>query len=82
MTGNGGDSMRKIRPGDRGWVRKPRELTERKVGTVVGTKRTSKGVRYLVEWEMDLVEEPNGHHPGYSLSEIIPIGKWPREDAD
>ena len=56
--------MRKIRPGDRVWVRKPRELTERKVGTIVGTKRTSKGVRYLVEWEMDLVEEPNGHHPG------------------
>ncbi len=74
--------MRKIKPGDRVWVRKPRELAERKVGTIVGTKRTSKGVRYLVEWEVDLVEEPNGHHPGYRPSEIVPIGKWPREDVD
>ncbi len=75
MTGNGGDSVRKIRPGDRVWVWKPGELAERKVGTIVGTKRTSKGVPYLVEWEMDLVKEPNGHHPGYRPSEIVPIGQ-------
>jgi len=63
-----------IKAGDRVWVRHPSELTERKVGTIVGTKRTSKGVRYLVEWEVDLVEEPNGHHPGYPANEIVSIG--------
>ena len=63
--------MNKIRPGDRVWVKNPRVLTERKVGTIVGTKNTPRGVRYLVEWEVDLVEEPNGHHPGYSASEIV-----------
>ena len=63
--------MRKIRRGDRVWVRKPRLLTERKVGTIVGTKRTAEGVRYLVEWEFDLVEQPNGHHPGYRANEIV-----------
>ena len=64
--------MKKIKPGDRVWVRKPRVLVERKVGTIVGTKKTNTGIRYLVEWETDLVERPNGHHPGYTASEIVP----------
>lgn len=67
----GGDRVDKIRPGDRVWVRKPRVLLERKVGTIVGTKKTSEGLRYLVEWEVDLVERPNGHHPGYRANEIV-----------
>ena len=63
--------MSKIRPGDRVWVRKPHVITERKVGTVIGTKRTPGGLRYLVEWEVDLMERPNGHHPGYRPNEIV-----------
>ena len=65
--------MRKIRVGDRVWVKNPRALTERKVGTIVGTRRTSEGLRYFVEWEIDLVEHPNGHHPGYYASEVVSV---------
>ena len=63
--------MKKIKPGDRVWVRNPRALLERKVGTIVATKKTNRGIRYMVEWETDLVELPNGHHPGYRASEIV-----------
>ena len=56
--------MKKVKPGDRVWVKTPRAIVERKVGTIVATKRTRKGVRYVVEWEVDLLERPNGHHPG------------------
>lgn len=65
--------MSKIRPGDRVYVKKPRVLTERRVGTIVAAKNTPEGTRYLVEWEVDLVEKPNGHHPGYRATEIVPI---------
>lgn len=67
--------MNKIRPGDRVWVKNPRAIVERKVGTVVGTKKAMDGLRYLVEWEVDLIEQPNGHHPGYRANEIAPIDK-------
>ena len=65
--------MSKVRPGDRVWVKNPRELTERKVGTIIAKKNTPMGIRYLVEWEVDLIEKPNGHHPGYRASEIVPV---------
>lgn len=65
--------MRTIKNGDRVWVRKPRVLNERKVGTIIGTKRTSQGVRYIVEWDLDLVEKQNGHHPGYLANEIVSV---------
>lgn len=67
--------MERIRPGDRVWVKKPQLMVERKVGTVIGTKRTTEGVRYLVEWEVDLTEHRNGHSPGYRADEIAPIDK-------
>lgn len=65
--------MSKIRAGDRVYVKRPRVLTERKVGTIVAAKNTPSGTRYLVEWEVDLVEKPNGHHPGYPAGEIVRI---------
>jgi hypothetical protein len=69
----GGGSVSKIRLGDRVWIKNPQVLTERKVGTIVAAKNTGNGIRYLVEWEVNLVEEPNGHHPGYRPNEIVPI---------
>lgn len=69
--------MKKIKPGDRVWVRNPQVIEERKVGTIVATRKTSEGVRYMVEWEVDLVEQPNGHHPGYHANEIVPIRERP-----
>lgn len=64
--------MEKLKPGDRVWVKNPRLVAERKVGTIMATKKTRKGVKYLIEWEVDLVEGPN-HHPGYLATEIAPI---------
>jgi hypothetical protein len=29
--------------------------------------------RYMVEWETDLVERPNGHHPGFELAKSFPL---------
>jgi len=63
--------MKKVKPGDRVWVKTPRAVVERKVGTVIAARKTPKGVRYLVEWEVDLLERPNGHHPGYLAHEIV-----------
>ena len=65
--------MKRVKAGDRVWVRNPRELVERKVGTIMRTKRTSKGLRYFVEWDTDMIERTNGHHPGYRASEIVSI---------
>lgn len=64
--------MKKVKPGDRVWVRRPHTLVERKIGTIVAAKKTNGTVRYLVEWETDLTDQPNGHHPGYRASEIVP----------
>ena len=65
--------MSRIRQGDRVYVKEPRVLTERKVGTIVAARNTARGTRYLVEWEVGLVEKPNGHHPGYRASEIVSV---------
>jgi len=65
--------MKKVKPGDRVWVKTPRAIVERKVGTVVSARKTPKGLRYMVEWEVDLLERPNGHHPGYLAREIVPV---------
>lgn len=65
--------MSRIRPGDRVYVKKPSILTERKIGTIVAAKNSPKGTKYFVEWETDLTEKPNGHHPGYRANEIVPI---------
>ena len=66
--------MEKLKPGDRVWVKTPRLVAERKIGTIIATKRTSSGLRYLVEWDIDLEETPN-HHPGYLSTEIAPISR-------
>jgi anaerobic selenocysteine-containing dehydrogenase len=64
--------VEKLKPGDRVWVKTPRGVAERKIGTIMATKKTRKGTRYFIEWEVDLVESPN-HHPGYLETEIAPI---------
>ena len=68
----GGDKVDKLKPGDRIWVKNPCMDAERKIGTVMAIKKTRNGVRYYVEWEVNLVESPN-HHPGYRATEIVPI---------
>jgi len=65
--------MKKMKPGDRVWVKNPRVIVERKLGTIVATKETAEGVRYVVEWEVDLSEHRNGHHPGYFGRELGPV---------
>jgi hypothetical protein len=60
---------KKIKLGDRVWVKKPSRVTERRVGTVISTNRTGDGLRYLVEWDIDTKEPPN-HHRGYLETEI------------
>src|SRR5438445_7440514 len=65
----GGDTMEKLKPGDRVWVKTPRLVAERKIGTIMSTKKTRNGLRYIVEWDVDLEETPN-HHPGYLAKEI------------
>jgi hypothetical protein len=70
----GGDKVEKLKPGDRVWVKTPRLVAERKIGTIMGTKKTSKGLRYIIEWDVDLLETPN-HHPGYLATEIAPMGR-------
>ncbi len=67
--------MKKVKPGDRVWVRNPRVMLERKVGTIVVTRRTPGGIGYLVEWEVDLVERPNGHRPGIAPAKSLPCTK-------
>jgi len=69
---NGGDKMEKLKPGDRVWVKTPRLVAERKIGTIIATKKTRSGLRYLIEWDIDLEETPN-HHPGYLDTEIAGI---------
>lgn len=64
---------KKIRLGDRGWVKKPSKTTERRVGTVISTNRTEGGLRYLVEWDIDTKEPPN-HQRGYLETEIAAKG--------
>lgn len=64
--------MEKLKPGTRVWVRIPRLLAERKIGTIMKTKKTRNGTKYLVEWEVDLEEGPD-HHPGYLAAEISPV---------
>ena len=64
--------MEKLKPGDRVWVKNPSLVAERKIGTIMAAKKTQKGVRYLIEWEVDLAETPN-HHPGYLATEIAPV---------
>jgi len=66
---SGGDTMEKLKPGDRIWVKTPRLVAERKIGTIMATKKTRNGLRYIVEWDVDLEETPN-HHPGYLEKEI------------
>jgi hypothetical protein len=61
--------MNKFRTGDRVWVRNPSLQTERKIGTVMETKKTRKGVRYRIEWETDLTEVVD-RHPGYLAEQI------------
>ncbi|HVH14282.1 MAG TPA: hypothetical protein VNA15_01000 [Candidatus Angelobacter sp.] len=68
----GGDKVEKLKPGDRVWVKTPRTVAERKIGTIMATKKTRKGTRYFIEWEVDLLEGPN-HHPGYFATEIAPV---------
>ncbi len=46
--------MEKLKPGDRVWVKSPSLDAERKIGTIMATKKTERGVRYLIEWEVDL----------------------------
>jgi len=69
---SGGDLMEKLKPGDRIWVKTPRLVAERKIGTIMATKKTRNGLRYIVEWDVDLEETPN-HHPGYLATEIAPM---------
>jgi len=64
--------VEKLKPGDRVWVKSPSLDAERKIGTIMATKKTERGVRYLIEWEVDLEETPN-HHPGYLVTEIAPV---------
>ena len=66
--------MEKLKPGDRVWVKTPRLVAERKIGTIMATKKTSTGLRYLIEWDIDLEETPN-HHPGYLDTEIAGINR-------
>ena len=61
--------MEKFKNGDRVWVKTPSSIAERKIGTIMATRKTPKGIRYLIEWEVDVVESPN-HHPGYLATEI------------
>jgi len=75
---NGGDKMEKLKPGDRVWVKTPRLVAERKIGTIIATKKTRSGLRYLIEWDIDLEETPN-HHPGYLDTEIAPITRQSNE---
>jgi hypothetical protein len=72
----------RLKPGDRVWVRNPRVIAERKVGTIISTRKTSTGIRYIVEWEVDLEEPPN-HHPGYLEKEISPVkGRGVRQRSE
>ena len=66
---SGGGKVEKLKPGDRVWVKTPRLVAERKIGTIIATKKTRSGLRYLIEWDLDLEETPN-HHPGYLDTEI------------
>jgi len=70
----GGEQMEKLKPGDRVWVKNPRLVAERKIGTIVSTKKTGNGLRYIVEWDVDLEETPN-HHPGYLEKEIAHMSR-------
>ena len=71
---SGGDRMEKLKPGDRIWVKNPHLVAERKIGTIMSTKKTRNGLRYIVEWDVDLEETPN-HHPGYLEKEIAPVNR-------
>jgi len=71
---SGGGKVEKLKPGDRVWVKTPRLVAERKIGTIVATKKTNSGLRYLIEWDLDLAETPN-HHPGYLDKEIAGINR-------
>jgi hypothetical protein len=71
---SGGDKVDKLKPGDRIWVRTPRLVAERKIGTIMSTKKTRNGLRYIVEWDVDLEETPN-HHPGYLATEIASMNR-------
>jgi len=71
---SGGDTMDKLKPGDRIWVKTPRLVAERKIGTIMSTKKTRNGLRYIVEWDVDLEETPN-HHPGYLATEIASMNR-------
>ena len=62
--------MEKVKPGDRVWVKIPRLVAERKIGTIMAAKKTRNGPRYMVDWDVDLEETPN-HHPGYLETEIV-----------
>jgi hypothetical protein len=66
--------LEKLKPGDRIWVKTPRLVAERKIGTIMATKKTRNGLRYIVEWDVDLEETPN-HHPGYLETEIAPMSR-------
>ncbi|OLE69408.1 hypothetical protein AUF78_11290 [archaeon 13_1_20CM_2_51_12] len=70
----GGEQMEKIKPGDRVWVKNPRLVAERKIGTIMSTKKTRNGLRYIIEWDVDLEETPN-HHPGYLEKEIAQMNR-------
>jgi hypothetical protein len=40
----------------------------------MSTKKTRNGLRYIVEWDVDLEETPN-HHPGYLATEIASMNR-------
>ncbi len=61
--------MNKFRTGDRVWVKNPSLQAERKIGTVMEAKKTRRGVRYRIEWEIDLAEAER-RHPGYRAEQI------------
>jgi len=46
---------------------------DEEAGGFEGVMEYWKGVRYVVEWEVDMLERPNGHHPGYLANEIVPV---------
>ena len=61
--------MSTVRIGDLVWVKTPRRISERKVGTIMEMRKTKHGVRYVVEWEPVVVDLPN-HRTEYLSNEI------------